>query len=64
MKASTLVQGRALKGLRALAEEKQIKNFVVVSLDPNPRRIVEKSTTFDILPWTVFLERLWNRDFF
>ena len=58
VKAARQVQEKHLKGLRALREERIVKNFCVVSLD-------EKTRTVDgvtIYPWRVFLERLWGGD--
>ncbi len=56
VKASELVHDRMLKGLRALREEKLIKNYVVASFDHRRRRI----DGIDILPWPEFLDKLWN----
>ena len=46
---------RHLKGLKAFREEYPTRHAIVVSLDPRPR-VVEG---ISILPWAVFLERLW-----
>ena len=58
VKATELVQDRMLKGLRALAEEKIVSRRIVVSLDSAPRKV----DGIEILPWQLFLDRLWSRD--
>ena len=45
-----------LKGVRAFCEEHAPRRAVVVSQDPAPRR----AGAIDVLPWNVFLERLWD----
>ena len=44
-----------LRGIRALREEGACAHYVVVSLEPAPRRV----DGVGILPWTDFLDRLW-----
>jgi hypothetical protein len=46
-----------LKGIRAFKEEFTAKHFIVVSTEAQPRRTEDG---IDILPWHIFLERLWN----
>ncbi len=48
-----------LKPLRALAEEKKLKRYLCVSLEPR-RRNLENIT---ILPFREFLEALWSREY-
>lgn len=55
VKASHTVSSQDLKGLRALAEEGTLRDFVCVSLEPQPRRVAG----IDVVPWRLFLERLW-----
>jgi predicted AAA+ superfamily ATPase len=55
-KSTDLVNALHLKGLKAFAEEYVVKNLIVVSNDNNPRKV----DNILILPWKVFLERLWN----
>lgn len=55
VKAVSLVNDRHLKGLRALREEKKLRKYWVVSLDPQ-RRLVDG---IEIVPWKEFLEILW-----
>lgn len=45
-----------LRGLKAFLEERRPRHAVAVSLDARPRRL----NGIDILPWNVFLERLWG----
>jgi len=59
VKAADLVSEKHLKGLRALSEEISLKHKIAVSLDPEPRGL--EGT--DILPVTVFLQRLWRGEF-
>ncbi|OGQ65598.1 MAG: hypothetical protein A3F89_01060, partial [Deltaproteobacteria bacterium RIFCSPLOWO2_12_FULL_50_11] len=58
IKATSLVQDKHLKGLRALKEEGLIEKYAIVSLDE------EERTTEDgiaIYPWKVFLKKMWDR---
>jgi len=54
-KSGDMVSERHLRGLRALREEGLVKNYAVVSLDPQ-KRIVDGIT---IYPWREFLTALW-----
>lgn len=56
VKAKSSVSAQDLKSLRALAEEKRLKRYVCVSLEPR-RRQVEGVTIF---PFRQFLDALWN----
>ncbi len=56
VKSTDNVNPRHLKGLRAFAEEYSVEKQIVVSNDPHPRLI----DNIFILPWKIFLERLWN----
>jgi predicted AAA+ superfamily ATPase len=49
-----------LKPLRALAEEKKLKRFLCVSLEPRRRKMAD----ITVLPYKDFLEMLWNGDYF
>ncbi len=55
VKASRNVSVQDLKGLRALAEEGTLRDFICVSLEAQPRR----AAGIEIVPWRLFLERLW-----
>ena len=60
VKATSKVVSSDLKGLRALMDEGLMKAYVLVSLDPFPRR----EGQILVLPYQEFLERLWNHDHF
>ena len=59
VKSARNVSPQDLKGLRALGEERTLKRLVCVSLEPERRRVGD----IDILPWRLFLERLWADGF-
>ena len=59
IKSATSIQGKHLKGVRALKEEGIIQNFAVVSCDRYERKTQDDITIF---PWELFLEKLWNGD--
>jgi predicted AAA+ superfamily ATPase len=59
VKAKENLSARDLKPLRALAEEKKMKRYLCVSLEPR-RRNLENVT---ILPFREFLEALWSREY-
>ncbi|MGH7795944.1 MAG: hypothetical protein ACREQ2_13810 [Candidatus Binatia bacterium] len=48
-----------LKPLRVLAEEKQLKRYLCVSLEPRARRVDGVS----VLPLSEFLEALWSGEY-
>ena len=56
VKATAQANSRHLKGLKAFSEEYTVKKLILISNDPLPR-LVENIL---ILPWQVFLKRLWN----
>lgn len=55
-KAKENLSPAELKSLRALAEEKKLKRFLCVSLEPRRRKI----GAVTVLPYEDFLERLWS----
>ena len=57
VKAASMVVNRHLKGIRAFKEEHVASHYIVVSMDPNPRKTADG---IDILPWNIFLDRLWK----
>jgi hypothetical protein len=59
VKAKENVSAQDLKSLRAFAEEKQLKRYLCVSLEPRPRKI----NSIKVLPLTEFLEALWSNEF-
>ena len=61
VKISKQVHQQDLKGLLAFCEEHPHAKVIVVSQDKHPRDLViNQNTTIHILPWEVFLTRLWN----
>ena len=57
IKSTHLVQDKHIKGLRVLKEEGLIKKYIVVSLDESERITEDK---IYILPWKIFLNKLWK----
>ena len=58
VKSTRRVRPADLRGLRAFCEEHRPRGAIVVSHDPAPRRAGD----IDVLPWKVFLDRLWGND--
>jgi predicted AAA+ superfamily ATPase len=58
VKATEQANHRHLKGLKAFAEEYEVKKLILISNDPMPRLVDH----ILILPWKIFLERLWNEE--
>jgi len=56
VKAGENVSPQDLKSLRALAEEKKLKRYLCVSLEPRRRQVGEVT----VLPYRQFLEALWS----
>jgi len=60
-KAASRITSDHLKGLRQLAvDQPGVRRRVVASLEPSPR-VTEDG--IEILPWRVFLDRLWSGEF-
>lgn len=59
VKSTTRVTPRHLTGLRALAEEKKMKRYFLVSQDQTPAKI----QGIECIPWSQFLEKLWGGQF-
>ena len=57
IKGTKSTQDKHLKGLRALKEEGKIQHFAVVSCDRLERKTQDG---ISIIPWKVFLKKLWN----
>ena len=55
-KSTDAVTERHLRGLKALREEGLVRDYGVVSLDPEPRRI----DGIAVHPWRDFLNALWS----
>ena len=56
VKGKSILSNRDLKGLLALREERLLKEYIVISLEDEPR-VVDGIT---ILPWETFLRNLWS----
>ncbi len=55
VKSTDMASSQHLRGLKAFNEEYKVKKSILVSLDPKPRLV----DGIHILPWKVFLEKLW-----
>jgi predicted AAA+ superfamily ATPase len=58
VKGGTRVHEGDLRGLRALAEEQRVRRRVVVCLEREQRTV----DGIEVLPWRVFVERLFSGD--
>lgn len=58
-KAKEIISSQDLKSLHALAEEKKLKRYLCVSLEPR-RRNIDRVT---VLPWKAFLDELWSGEY-
>ena len=56
VKSTNLIQTRNLKGLKGFQEEYKVKHALVICNEPRPRAI----GNITVLPWKLFLERLWK----
>jgi uncharacterized protein len=59
VKGTDMVANKHMKGIRAFKEEYQARSYLVVSMDPHPRKTEDG---IEILPWKVFLDRLWANE--
>jgi predicted AAA+ superfamily ATPase len=59
VKGTNMVTNKHLRGIRAFKEEYQAHRYIVVSMDTNPRKTEDG---IEILPWHVFLDRLWANE--
>jgi len=57
IKATSLVQDKHLKGIRALKEEGLMEKYLVISLDDSIRKTKDN---IKILPWNQFFNQLWK----
>ena len=62
IKISKTVHLTDLKGLVAFSEDYRPRLSIAVSQDPQPRQVVSDGHTLLILPWQVFLTRLWAKE--
>ena len=58
VKATDQAQSRHLKGLYKFSEEYKVNQLILVTNDPFPRKV----ENIMILPWHVFLNKLWSGD--
>jgi predicted AAA+ superfamily ATPase len=58
VKAKESISPGDLKSLRALSEEKKLRRYLCVCLEPRPRRVAG----IDVLPLQPFLDALWSGD--
>ena len=64
VKISECAQRSDLKGLIAFCDEHPKTKAIVISQDPEPRKIkANDSVDIEILPWRIFLDRLWAYDY-
>jgi predicted AAA+ superfamily ATPase len=56
VKSSGKISTRHLSGLQAFMEEYEVKKAIIVCTEPLPRVIGK----IEIIPWKLFLEKLWN----
>ncbi len=59
IKGKKNIGGKDYKTLFSLKEEKQLRNYVLVSLEDTPRKVEDVY----ILPWKMFLKRLWQGEY-
>ncbi len=59
IKAKNQVSPQDLKALKALAEEKVLRRHLVISFEPRTRQVGEVT----VMPWGVFLDKLWSGEF-
>lgn len=63
VKLSSHVKLSDIKGLLAFTQEHHPKHALVVSHDPEPRLLNHEDHAIYILPWQVFLDKLWAGEF-
>lgn len=57
VKSTELANSMHLRGLRRFKEEYRVKRSLLVSMDSKPRQTEDG---IEILPWKIFLQRLWS----
>lgn len=60
VKGTQRVNSNHTRAMRALMEEHSVEHAVIVSQDKEPRQL---GTGIQVLPWRMFLERLWSGEF-
>lgn len=58
VKSADKINSNHFKGLQAFAEEYKTKYSILVSMEEKPRKV----DNILILPWRIFLERLWSNE--
>lgn len=58
VKAARKISAKHLKGLKYLMEEKKIERYYLISQDP----FISKQEGIYVLPWEIFIKRLWDGD--
>ncbi len=58
VKSTNQATTRHLKGLKSFAEEYPVKKLILISNDPQPRKV----GNIMVMPWKAFLEELWSGD--
>lgn len=58
VKATPQAHNRHLSGLNSFSDEYTVKHKVLVTNDPYPRKVND----IMIMPWRIFLEKLWSRE--
>lgn len=61
IKSSKRVHEGDIKGMSALKEDGVVKKSVIISMEDEPRFI---TSDIEVIPWHMFIERLWANDFF
>jgi predicted AAA+ superfamily ATPase len=56
VKSTEMANPRHLRGLKSFAEEYNVKQLILVSNDPSPRKVGK----IMIMPWKYFLDQLWD----
>ncbi len=59
VKAKTNISERDFRGIKAIKEEKKLKQYIVVSMEKRPRTV----EGIHVLPWEDFLQKLWAGEF-
>ena len=60
IKGSKRVHVGDIRSLLALKEDGPVKKCIVICTEEHPRKL---ENGIEILPWKIFIERLWNREF-
>ncbi len=58
VKSSKQIINRHLKGLNQFMKEYSVKKAILICMEPNHRKV----GNVDILPWSVFIDKLWSNE--